>query len=143
MIATVLFFLGWCNSVEDNNIDSSCIWGLVTKRLAGGLHMGGEEREELKITNKFLAWAADKRWCYLLKADRGRVNRFVGCGTTSSVWDFLILRSLWVIPLEKSSRMLSCWVWSHLTKSASVDILVRIHMTWTQSKWLPWKVMVE
>lgn len=41
------------------------------------------------MTNKFLARAADKRWCYLLKTNGCRENRFVGCGITRSVWDFL------------------------------------------------------
>lgn len=45
------------------------------------------------MTNKFLAWATDKRWCYLLKTNGGRENRFVGCGITRSVWDFLSSRS--------------------------------------------------
>lgn len=47
--------------LEGNYIDSSCIWGWYQKNLAGGLDVGGEAREELKMMNKFLARATDKR----------------------------------------------------------------------------------
>lgn len=113
-IATALFCLEWNNGVRENYIDSSCIVGWVLKSLAGGLGVGGEDREELMMMNKFLAWETDERWCYLLKAGGGRVNRFVGCGLMSSVWEFLSLRSLWVIQLVKSNRMLNIQLWSHL-----------------------------
>lgn len=46
VISTVLFFFGWFSGVGENYIDASCIVGLVSKRPAGELDMGGKDREE-------------------------------------------------------------------------------------------------
>lgn len=46
VISTVLFFFGWFSGVGENYIDASCIVGLLSKRPAGELDMGGKDREE-------------------------------------------------------------------------------------------------